>query len=312
MDINFAFNFTGLCAFVPIGGSHRVVLINARDGMSADMVHVAALLVPVGQYDTNSTRQPDKTFDGSNGHFENSSMYAFYLNDDDLALSAVGTNVPAPAIATPTRSCPQEGVDDNSFAWVANMADLGTGTMSADHYSGRHPAKVLARIDIPAGITPATRDFALTTDSKNIVRWNFKDSNGNQTAKPRALAEVVGIAISVSAQPVKITSISNNWNILLKPGFGSRISIWLVNMPELDILTDRNDPKNPRQPDAHFAMFYKMASPTGTVFIPNPLDNCGPPGTGMVSNPKCPPALFSAHLDAVPSLKKKVAPKKRR
>jgi hypothetical protein len=298
MDTNFLLQLTGLCGLVPNDqGGMRFVLLNAK---SMNPPHVAAILVREGELDTQaSTRKPDRAaFQGNLAYFGSARMLAFYLQGEDVTISPKGTNIPWDRSHPPSSPCPDWSRDWQSLAWVAHMAEFGAGTMSSDHYSGQDSTKVLARIDIPRGIDLATAGFG-KNENMQVGKITFKS---NQNAKvlgiSRPLANVVAMGMSVpppaSGTTAAVTLSSSAGKIVLNPISG-RITAWIVNIPEAELVTDTPIPKVGEK-NEHFGMLFGMAKSVGDAATPEmAAGDCGSFGGGSASSPKCPPALFDSH-----------------
>jgi hypothetical protein len=293
MDTNFLLQFTGLCGLVPNdAGGYRIVLVNAAP------LHTAAVLVQASSFDPSaSTWQPhEPPFVGDANYFGASAMSTFYLDGDDLTVST-GVDIPVGQVAMPSFPCPDPTTNVHSLGWVASMTEFGAGRMSADYYSGVHPDKVLGRIDIPAGVQLATASFA-SNQNRKVAQFQF-ETGGVPFGVPRALANVISIALSVPpqipSQPATVTLRSGARYIGLQPIQG-RINAWIVNIPESDFKIGPPQPI-PHELNDHFGMFYTMAVTPGNGALPRLIDDvCTPQGLlPSASSPKCPPAMFDSH-----------------
>lgn len=284
MGFELTIHFTGLCGFVkPTADTMRAVLVNAFDGMMHDK-HCACFLLDRKFH--SGGRGYDFGFDGTKGEYGSTDMLGFILEDEDFTISsAAGTlNI----IDVPLESaCP--GDDKFSIQWMAQMADVGSGKMKKAAFRGRNPALVRARMDITNGRTFFNRLFALDNDkiTPKVLKWDVDGNPGNS----RALGEVVTLVMDISSATATLTSTKTGGNIVLAP-FASKAEVWLVNQPLEDIILDRKI--KPRGADVHFVHYYDLSVSPGT-HIPSPTgEDCGPPPSGGVSNPRCPVSFFNS------------------
>jgi hypothetical protein len=305
MSFTLSLRFTGLCALVPRSANDLdVVLVNARDHAHGahHETHYCMLLVPYSSWD-QSGRAKSFGFDGLPAHFGHSSMVAFLLDGERLSITPPGAGNLTLEPGT-ILDCPSS-LNKRAFAWGLRMADVGAANVATDVLTNNRD--LLARLKLTSG-TLGTSAFALNLMGQ-VLKWQFKDAGGgNPMGSVRAAAEELELIAQITnpaprpgeplREEVKIASTTFGGttlrDLILTPISG-RVEVWLVNMPLLDVLMDRS--QMPRQPDYHFAHFHRIAAvSTGThIPWPNPdADNCGPPPTGNISNPRCPPAIFTA------------------
>jgi hypothetical protein len=301
MNFTFSLKFTGLCAFVPHEGDEenmRVILGNARDHAAGlhHMRHLAVLLVERRGL-VSGYRDGSFPVDGKIGGYGSVDMIALPLEGEDLKIepdTGALTLAPGPH---PDDVCPN-AKNATGFHWIARTADVGEGQISSRAFSGKHPHLVLARLKIRGG-TLRTAAFSLTSNGERILKWQFRPTTGGggPIGRPRALAEAMELSQQVSGNQVTLVSDLQGKDIVLKPIDGL-VNAWMINMPKEDILGGPS--KAPKPPDFHFVHFYRLSTRGASQHIPFPLpeedDTCPIPKPPIVnlSNPRCPPALFTA------------------
>jgi Zn-finger nucleic acid-binding protein len=155
----------------------------------------------------------------------------------------------------------------------------------------------VARLWLTAGAY-RSYSFALNDAGRLILKWRFKEGSTALSTPLRAVAEELRVSIETNEPKVRLQSSSGKGDIVLDVVPGVLREIWLVNMPLLDILADRRNPNNWRDPDHHYHHFYDLSAhpnPNAVKYIPHPEPkgtDCGPPAIGAGGGPKCPPTYF--------------------
>ena len=298
MSFNLFLRFTGLCAFVaPAPGQMRVVLVNALQG-GAHESHCAAIVTPFDNWDP-AGRQFAFGFDGTGAGYPSRNMVAILLDGENLSFGFTGAGVTLADIG-PQAQCPTQPTDHTAFGWISRMDEVGAGTMNRNALSGLDRSLVLGRLDLSFG-TLTTSAFGLNKQKNKILKWQFKDGGASPMGRHRALSEEIQLDHRFTAgTTLTLNSVrfdgQPSRNVVLKEANGI-IEAWMVNLPVIDFIVDRG--VDPRPPDHHFVHFYRLST-SGGAHVPHPTrpstgaSHCGPPPVVGVTNPKCPPALFSS------------------
>jgi hypothetical protein len=299
--------FTGLCAFVPAPdlSRMRVVLANARDHAHHGMPeHHAVLVVHKRHCEGDMGREVDFEFKG-NENFLRQDCYGFILDGEDITISPTpsGSLVLAPG---PDASlvCPTATPD--GFYWILRMEEAGNhafGDMRSEYLKLCERSLVLARVKLTTGRL-RTSDFSLKPSLK-AAKWQFYEPGSpprDPRGRPRAIAEQIEWVVDFRGESTAVDIKFDRFHaepivLTLAPKLDAELSeyvirAWIVNMPLVDIISSHG---HSLTPDLHFAHFYDLSMP-GT-HVPHPVSGECPAGTGNLSNPRCPPALFNANND---------------
>lgn len=178
--------------------------------------------------------------------------------------------------------CPTNN-DQESFRWVADMADLGAGKVR-----GKALTTLGSLVGMRLKLTQGTlKTGGFRAVDVGLVRWSF---DGGKTSA--ALAEEVTWEYRFAEANVEevVLKSSAAHSLVLRPYDGT-VEVWILNMPLGQVL--RFEPAKPFDANHHFAEFFRLAdgNPNPVIPIPDTTRFCGPPLAA--SNPKCPPALFA-------------------
>jgi hypothetical protein len=301
MSADFFIRITGLCAVTPNPTNSNGSLIMLPDarmaghGMEAHLIeaHTPAILVPEENIDLANSRKPTLRFPGA--FYGRKKLLLFELDGEDLDL-AIDPPPTLPAFTKPGTpgDCPPGGLVPADFDWVLRIGDADAGHTPASAATTRGDYSLAAaRLWLAAG-KYRTERFALDDGDRKILKWKFKSGSSTLNKPNRAVAEELLVSLETNGSDVELTS-SANGRIVVIPNGSNVKEIWVVNMPLVDILSDRRDPTNWRDPDHHYAHFYSLSRLSGTKFIPHPEpegNDCGRQGFGAGGGPKCPPTYF--------------------
>jgi|GEM_PF-7004356 len=306
--------FTGLCGFV-LNSAHSVARVVLPDAMATNPPHQPAVLVPHAHWDLAANRRQYSV--DYIDFISNESRYIIPLLKEDLLLPAgvfpTTTLVPTLPLTVPVNptnpGCPA-GASPRALGWISNMADVvPPGDMRDNVLIDASPADVVARIKLTAGtLSTAAAEFRAIgpVGARQVVKWQFKDSTGGNVGTPRALSEVIDLALTVDTNAAGFVEVgSKQFNgfsgdpLLFVPqmiGGVMGVVFWIVNIPLPDLLTTS---PNPFQQNDHFMHFYSLRTTmVGPTPVPLNTNLCPPAGNLGMSNPKCPSTLFADNNNA--------------
>lgn len=310
MALEVKLHFTGLCAFVPhkaiteTENEATVILVNTRH--SSCETHETLLFAKPGYFSPDANnRERRLSFDYL---IKKDEVYgdtvarvdACFLGGEVLTLVGMrenGSRVEllrnalwfADGKAVPPCPSNQNQFD---FSWVApNPGTLDPSVLTAMDRSDL----IGIRMTLTQG---SLRCGGFRQTRQGFVRWTFG------TGESAALAEEVRYDLEIDDSTIKSVALETypfhnqqaRREILLVPKDGA-IEAWIANMPVSSLAS--SEPPRPLDPDRHYSEYYRLCTgeiPT-TIPIPDPNSFCR--GFGNVSNPKCPPTMFSPPAEEI-------------
>jgi hypothetical protein len=240
---------TGICAI--LRDYKRLLLPNAlRTSKSSD----GTVLPPHHAYIMYrlSENQLPTPYDHSDDH----GLAAIFLNGDEIVIKGEPYTPPE---------------DPGKIPTVASMEDISPGIQLSS--AALQPPDKLSHALISAYF-PLDKGKFSAPNPPDRRRWHFFPQRGKPIQGP--LAQKVTYRIDLDASQLKIAlrafgSGGSAQDILwLKPKEGDEVTILLGNTPFDDIFPKDETAQPPLGPDAHFEIYYRLASNPGSYPLPIP------------------------------------------